>query len=235
MRRLTLLTTLTLICGWQGWLAHSWHAAAALAQDAGATQPLSQQQAAATDAKPQADVPTGAQLRASVHRAMVELIEARAAEKPDQEKIQKQVERLQELRRELRAQAGTVGSGVPACGWAGAWQCPWGGPGMGFGRGRRGGPGMMGPGGGPRAERGPGAVQGPRPGAAAAVRPGRGPGRGQGLGAGWGRGVGRGPGYGPGPGRGPGYGRGYGRGWGAFIDEDGDGVCDNYERLWGTP
>lgn len=56
-----------------------------------------------------------------------------------------------------------------------------------------------------------------------------------------GPGLGRGAGYGFGPGRGMGYGRGpgYGRGagWGAaqgfpgraFVDRDGDGVCDNYE------
>jgi hypothetical protein len=60
---------------------------------------------------------------------------------------------------------------------------------------------------------------------------------GPGLGLGRGAGYGWGRGYGPGAGmgRGPGYGRG--AGWGAahgypergFIDQDEDGVCDNYE------
>ncbi len=56
----------------------------------------------------------------------------------------------------------------------------------------------------------------------------------------WGRGAGRGPGWGRGGmgGRGYGYGRGMGYGarqgngpgWGrAFVDEDGDGVCDRRE------
>jgi hypothetical protein len=60
-------------------------------------------------------------------------------------------------------------------------------------------------------------------------------GLGRGAGYGWGRGYGAGYGGGRGYGRGPGYGRG--AGWGAahgypgrgFIDQDEDGVCDNYE------
>ncbi len=38
---------------------------------------------------------------------------------------------------------------------------------------------------------------------------------------------GRGQGYG----RSGGYGRGYGRQW-SFVDQDRDGVCDNYQRVW---
>ncbi len=56
-------------------------------------------------------------------------------------------------------------------------------------------------------------------------RPMGGPGRGFARG----RGYGRGGGYG----RGRGYGRGYGRQW-SFVDQDRDGVCDNYQRAWGN-
>jgi len=69
---------------------------------------------------------------------------------------------------------------------------------------------------------------------------------GPGLGPAYGRGYGRGPGWGGGPGYGGGYGRGYGRGWGGgpgygrgagwfYQDADHDGVCDNFERVWGKP
>jgi hypothetical protein len=70
-----------------------------------------------------------------------------------------------------------------------------------------------------------------------------GPGWGFGRQAGWGGpgfgpGMGRGAGFGPGMGRGPGFGRGFGPGAGqglapggpAYVDEDHDGVCDNFER-----
>ena len=60
---------------------------------------------------------------------------------------------------------------------------------------------------------------------------GRGQGRGYGLGYGYSGGQGRGYGWGRGPGAGRGAGFGRGR---AFIDEDRDGICDNYERLWGA-
>jgi hypothetical protein len=73
---------------------------------------------------------------------------------------------------------------------------------------------------------------------------GRGPWGGPGMGVGMGRGAGRG--MGPGYGRGPGWGRGPGGrgGWGpgpgfgagrgpSFVDTDRDGVCDNFERIWG--
>lgn len=60
-------------------------------------------------------------------------------------------------------------------------------------------------------------------------------GRSQGRGYGWsqgrGYGWGQGRGYGWGRGSGAGRGAGFGRGW-AFVDEDGDGVRDNYGRLW---
>jgi hypothetical protein len=73
-----------------------------------------------------------------------------------------------------------------------------------------------------------------------------GPGRGYGRGAGW-CGGGRGPGAGFGPGGGRGWGGGAGRGQGfgpgagqgraaggaAFVDEDNDGVCDQYELRQG--
>jgi len=149
------------------------------------------------EAKPadKADVaktaPSAASLRAEMHRTMAALIEARAAERPDQEKIQKLTEQVQSLRSQLQAKWPGAGAGGP-----GGWRCPWGGPGMGIGPAWGGGPG-------------------------------RGPGRG-------GPGPGRGPGAGWGAGRGAGWGAGRGAGFGgAFIDEDKDGVCDNYERLWG--
>jgi hypothetical protein len=60
-------------------------------------------------------------------------------------------------------------------------------------------------------------------------------GRGWGRGYGWGRGRGPGWGRGRGAGWGRGGGAGWGRGWGrglgrgpAFVDKDGDGVCDRY-------
>jgi hypothetical protein len=66
-----------------------------------------------------------------------------------------------------------------------------------------------------------------------------------GPGVGYGRGMGAGYGRGPGAGRGMGWnggGGGMGRGAGlgrdpggaAFVDRDGDGVCDNYELRHGT-
>lgn len=61
---------------------------------------------------------------------------------------------------------------------------------------------------------------------------------GPGLGMGWGRAGGPGPCGGLGAAWGPGFGRGAGRGaaagWGrAFVDENQNGICDNYERLRG--
>ncbi|MFZ5833241.1 MAG: hypothetical protein ACOY3P_24395 [Planctomycetota bacterium] len=60
-------------------------------------------------------------------------------------------------------------------------------------------------------------------------------GRGRGVGAGYGAGLGPrgGQGYGRGPGMGRGAGRAAGAGWGrAFIDLDGNGLCDRYEGHW---
>lgn len=133
---------------------------------------------------PPANQTTGAQLRAQLHRAMAELIEARAAKEPDQARIDQLSRQVAGLRQQI--------AGQPPAPGAGAF-CPWGGPGLNLGFGR-----------------------GPAWG-------GRGPG------------YGRGMGYGGGFGRGPGYGRG--AGWGAangfpgraFVDRDGDGVCDNFE------
>ncbi len=85
------------------------------------------------------------------------------------------------------------------------------------------------------------------PGYAFGARRGYGPGYGRGSAWGYAAGYGRGPGWrgGAGYGRGPawGYGPGYrrGSGWGRgagfgrgrpYVDEDRDGICDNYERVW---
>jgi hypothetical protein len=83
-------------------------------------------------------------------------------------------------------------------------------------------------------------VRGPMAGGRGWGGPGVGPGMGRGPGRGWGPGYGPGPGYG----RGQGYGRGAGGGWGpgagygpgrgfGFVDANRNGVCDNYERIWG--
>ncbi len=116
------------------------------------------------------------------------------------------VKELTDQLQKLRAQRWAESPAPPAMGRGGAW----GGPRMGPGPGR-GGPGK-----------------------------GFGPGYGRGPGFGPGPAAGRGPGYGAGPGwgRGPGYGRGAGwgagSGWGrAFVDLDGNGICDNYERPLG--
>lgn len=130
-------------------------------------------------------------LRVEIHRTMAALIEAQAAEKPDQAKIDRLAKELQRLRAERWAQ-GAVGSGNAD----GARPCPWGGPGKGWGRGA----GWGGPG------RGPGA------------------GCGQGFGPGRGRGWGGG-----GCGFGPGGGMGLAPGGPAFVDEDKDGICDQFE------
>jgi hypothetical protein len=214
MKRLIPVTTLAVVCG---------VTALGLAWQAKAAEPPSETQAAATDAKADTDGPALAHLRATIHRTMADLIEARAAEKPDQERIQQLTERLQQLRRELRAERAAADGG-PAMGFGPG---PGRGASMGPGRGLAMGPGR-GPGLGP--DLGPGMGPGRGPGMA------RGRGRGQGPRAGWRRGGGPGRGFGPGPAAGPGYGRGcgYGRGWG-FIDQDRDGVCDNYELLWGKP
>jgi hypothetical protein len=137
------------------------------------------------------DAATAAELRATIHRTMAELIEARASDKPDQAKIDDLAKRVQELRGKLQATTPTAANA------SSGWGCPWGGPGMGCGRGW----GCGGQG------RGPGA------------------GRGAGFGPGAGRGQGRG--------FGPGAGMGLGPGGGAFVDEDKDGICDNYELRHG--
>jgi len=147
-----------------------------------------------------------AQLRAEVHRTMAALIEARSAEKPNPAGVQKLTARLQELRGQMAPQR-------PAAAGPG-WRCPWAGAGMGLG------PAWGGTGRGPGAGGGRGPGFGPGPGFGRGFGPG--PGFGRGPGAGRGPGYGRGAGWGPGAGRGP-----------AFVDEDQDGICDNYERLWG--
>jgi len=204
MRRFTLMVALALMWG---------VATAGLAQDTQADQP-------AADESVTAAAPTAAELQAKIHRTVAALIEARSAEKPDPEKIEKLTQQLQEIRRQ--AYGRTPAAGVPPFG---AWQCPWGGPGMGFGRGRGMGPGMG-------AGRGPAAGPGNRAWMGRGGRGGRGPAMGPGN-----RGrMGRGGGYGMGAGRGAGYGygRGLGRQWG-FIDRNGDGICDNLGTRWGRP
>jgi hypothetical protein len=106
------------------------------------------------------DVSTPAQARADLHRAMADLIEAQAAEKPDQAKIQTLTEKVAKLRGQLVP---------PAAGPGRAWGGPGFGPG--FGRGYCAG---YGPGYGPGWGRGYG----------------RGMGWGGGRGMGWGGGYG---------------------------------------------
>jgi hypothetical protein len=150
-----------------------------LAEDTKATQPPADKKVEA-----KANATANAELRATIHRTMADLIEAQSTEKPDQTKIDKLTTKLQQLRGKLQAQAPAVVGNVPA-----GWVCPWGGPGMGFGHGAAWGGLGRGPGGG----------------------------RGYGGGSGAGRGLG------------PGAGLGLGVGGGVFVDEDNDGVCDNYE------
>lgn len=104
---------------------------------AGATAALAQ------DAK-KADVQTPAQIQAEMHRAMAELVEARAAEKPDDAKIAALFDRVQELRGKLWAQADVPNRPnwkVAPYGACFGGQCPFGGPAMGRGMGPGKGPG----------------------------------------------------------------------------------------------
>jgi uncharacterized coiled-coil protein SlyX len=115
-----------------------------------------------------ADASATADLRATIHRTMAALIEAQSAAEPNQAKIDTLTKRVQQLRGKLQAQAPAAAENQPA-----GWACPWGGPGMGFGRGAAwGGPGQ-----------------------------GQGAGRGAGFGPAAGRGWG-GRGFGPGAGMG---------------------------------
>ena len=187
-------------------------------------------QDATTDQK--ADTPTPAQLRVQMHRAMADLIEARAAEKPDEAKVEKLADTVQDLRGKIRAQ-GT------APGWYGqrgdgyGQQCPWGGPGTGPRMGRGYGPGKgynaQGRGGQGRGM-GPGMGRG-KGGQGRGMGPGMGRekgGQGRGMGPGRGRGKGgQGRGMGPGMGRGmaAGQGRGMGRQW-DYVDKNQDGIRD---------
>jgi hypothetical protein len=131
-----------------------------LAEDTKATQSPDDKKVEA-----KANTTANAELRATIHRTMADLIEAQSTEKPDQAKIDSLSKKLQQLREKLQAQAPAVVGNVPA-----GWVCPQGGPGMGFGRGAAwGGPG-----------RGPGGGRGYGGGAGH----GFGPGAGLGLGAG---------------------------------------------------
>jgi hypothetical protein len=114
-----------------------------------------------------AKVPTNAELRAEYHRTLAALIEARSVEKPDQAKVDELTHKLQELRTKLGVQGPVAGANARD-----GWMCPWGGPGMGFGRGAGMGPGFgrgRGMGGGRGLGLGPGAGQGLAPGGAAFV------------------------------------------------------------------
>jgi hypothetical protein len=163
---------------------------------------------------PKPDTPTPAQLQARLHRTMAALIEAQSAENPDPEKVKQLTDDLQSVQARIRSQAPATPYVGPGMGTR-----PWGGPGLGYG------PAWGGPGRGPwRGSPGMGYGRG----AGRGVGPGWGRAPGYGRGAGWGRGTG----YGRGAGWAPGLGRGLARGW-AFVDEDRDGVCDNFERIWG--
>ena len=155
----------------------------------------------AKDATVEKTTETPAQLQAQMHRAVADLIEARAAEKPDEAKIEKLLDKVQYLRGKLWAETGAPGLQTNR---QGPWNCPWGGPGVGPGYGPGKGYGVRGRGGRGR---------------------GMGPGMGQGRGRGMGRGMG-GRGYGMGYGMATGQGRGMGRQWG-YIDRNQDGICDN--------
>ncbi|HID78221.1 MAG TPA: hypothetical protein EYP56_19785 [Planctomycetaceae bacterium] len=159
-------------------------------------------QAAETDTKGEAARPAApdvAMLRAEIHRTMAALIEAQAAEEPDEAKVKALTEKLQSMREKLRT---TIASPLPP-GQAGPWPCPFGFPGrrgLGMGLGYRGGWGAL-DAGRPRGVcpfgymgRG-GQGMGPRGRAAwapAGPQRGFGPGRGVGMGRG-GPGRGRGP------------------------------------------
>jgi len=85
------------------------------------------------------DTTPRAELLAAMHRTMADLIEARAAKQPDQAKIDALTKKLQELRGKIRSQRLAAAPDVTV-----EWNCPWGGPGLGYGRVdvRRGGRGM---------------------------------------------------------------------------------------------
>jgi hypothetical protein len=134
------------------------------------------------------------ELRAEIPRTLAALIEARSVEKPDQGKVDELTQMLQQLRGKLRAQ-NVAATGSAATGWG----CPWGGPGLGYGRSACWGGGGRGPRGG----------------------------FGHGGGHGWGGGAGHGRGFGTGAGQ------GLAPGGAAFVDKDGDGVCDQFELRQG--
>ncbi len=174
-------------------------AAAVMAQEDTAADTPAAEDPQARPAAPNSRI--AAQLRARMHRTMAALAEARAAEEPDQAKI----EQLTKTVEGLRARLGARGP---------AGQCPAGGPGMGPGRGQGTAQGQC-----------PRAGQGAGPGMSRGMGRGMGPGMGQGMGQGGGpgRGMGMGPGQGRGPmhGMGPGFGRGQGRGRGAGYGQGG--------------
>lgn len=223
----TVLTLLTAAAIFGGMASAAW------AEDDATAKPATD--AKKVDAKAQAA--EMAKLRVKMHRTLADLIEAQNVEEPDQAKIEKLTNDLEEVRKELWAQRSSF-PGRPFAGPQGGQPgpfCPRGGPGMGPGQGRGRGPG---------GQKGFGPGQGPGPGAGAGMGPpgqgrGRSPGGQQGMGRGmgframgpgggrgmpWGapQGVGpdqgdnRPPGFGPGRGPGPGAGQGMGPGpgWG---------------------
>ena len=84
---------------------------------------------------PSLDAAKAVQLRTEIHQKLGDLAKAKAAEQPDQAKIQQIAKELQTLRAQLR-QGGAAGAAAQA------GQCPLGGPGLGLGLGR--GPGFAG-------------------------------------------------------------------------------------------
>jgi len=121
-----------------------------------------------------AEAATPAQLRAKMHRTLAELIEAQNATDKDAAKIEELTKEIADLRAQLQAKRSAVPAGQQ--GVQPGWRCPWGGLGMGPGRGQG-----MGP--------GPGMGRGFGPGPGAGAGPGGGRGPGAGRGAGWGPGF----------------------------------------------
>ena len=114
----TMLTTMTgvALLGLSPWSANAQEPKAA-------QQPA---KATAQSEKTNSDSPTPAQLRIEMHQTMAALIKAQAAEKPDQDMIDRLTGKLRTIRAQFWSQR-------PAR--ADARRCPWGGPGMGYGRG----------------------------------------------------------------------------------------------------
>lgn len=110
----TMVTTLAMLLAF---------GSAALAADDQAKQDKAPAEAQATKT---AEQPTAAQLRARLHRTMAALVEARAADNPDPERIDQLAKRARSLRRQILALGSEADFDAI---------CPWGGPGLGRGPG----------------------------------------------------------------------------------------------------